>query len=510
MPRAVVIGAGHNGLVAAAVLAGAGFDVTVLEERARVGGASVTERPFRSAPQLGASTGAYLLGLMPPEILAELELDLPLVRRDPHYFLPTTGTASLLLGADPGANAREITTAFGEHDLRASRALDAELALLREDLAPAWLAPPFGLEETAERYIRTTLRSTFVDLCRDPVEHYLDRFGFRSDLLRAMYAVTDAFSGLDGGPGTPGTGRNFLVHNMCRLPGAGGTWMIVEGGMGTVTERLAGVATRRGATIRTEAPVARVRVAAGRATGVTLESGEEIDSDLVLLGCDPLSGLDLMGDDGFPRAFADRIRGMSTGGATLKVNLCFEGLPSFTCRPGDTRVLGPTVHLLPQEGDVWQEIGRAHRDAVAGRLADFPTIEWYTHTTLDSSLRDAQGRHSGALFVQWVPAHPEGGWDVRIGAYVEKLLGICDRFAPGTSALVSDVDPLPPPEIERRFGIRGGHIHHVSNRLAFTDRLPYATPVDGLFFCGAGCHPAGSVIGAAGYNAARCALGAHA
>lgn len=501
--RAVVIGAGHNGLVAAAVLAGAGGDVTVLDARDRVGGASVTERPFASAPELGASTGAYLLGLMPPEIMDELGLDLPLIRRDPHYFLPTTGATSILLGADASANARELVAAFGEHDLRACEALDAEIGALRDDLAPAWLAPPLTLEETAERYVRPDLRRVFIDLCRDPVENYLDRFGFRSGLLRAMFAVTDGFSGLDGGPGTPGTGHNFLVHNMCRLPGAGGTWMIVKGGMGTVTARLADIAIRRGASIRTAAPAAKVRVAEGRAMGVTLASGEELDADLVLMGCDPLTGLDLVGENAFPRDFTDRVHAMTTPGTTLKVNLCFDDLPSFTCRPGDPRVLGPTVHLLPQEGDVWQEIARANRDAVDGRLADFPTIEWYMHTTLDPSLRDPQGRHSGALFVQWAPADVEGGWAARIDGYVEHLLGICDRFAPGTSALVSDVDPLPPPEIERRFGIRGGHIHHVSNRLSFTDRLPYETPVDGLYFCGAGCHPAGSVIGAAGYNAAR-------
>jgi phytoene dehydrogenase-like protein len=409
------------------------------------------------------------------------------------------------LGSDQESNDREVVAAFGGADLRASRALDAELAALREDLAPAWLAPPLSLEETAERYVRPDLRSTFVDLCRMPVEEYLDRFGFRNALLMAMYAVTDAFSGLDGGPGTPGTGHNFLVHNMCRLPGAGGTWMLVRGGMGTVSTRLREIAEGHGARVRTGEAVSHVRAAGGVAGGVTLAGGEEIDADLVLLATDPATVLDLA-DGAFPESFSHRVGDLVSEGTTLKVNLCLDGLPRFTCRPDDARVFGPTVHLLPHEGDVWQEITTAYREATQGRLAGFPAIEWYMHTTLDPSLRDAEGHHSGALFVQWAPYNPPGGWDAAIDGYVEHLLSICDRFAPGTSALVSDVDALPPPEIERRFGIRGGHIHHVSNRVAFADRLPYETPVDGLYLCGAGCHPAGSVIGAAGYNAAKIAF----
>src|SRR5205823_349721 len=155
----IVVGAGHNGLVAALMLARRGLDVLVLEEKDVVGGAARTERPFARVPGLGTSTGAYLLGLMPPELLRTLGI---------------------------------------------------------------------------------ALRQIFVDLCRKPVGQYLDRFGFRSDLLKAMYAVTDGFSGLSGDWDTPGTGMNFLVHNMCRLPGSDGTWMIVRGGMGTVTQTLAG------------------------------------------------------------------------------------------------------------------------------------------------------------------------------------------------------------------------------------------------------------------------------
>ena len=142
-------------------------------------------------------------------------------------------------------------------------------------------------------------------------------------------------------------------------------------------------------------------------------------------------------------------------------------------------------------------------DVQAGRLPDFPTIEWYLHTTADPSLQDEAGHHSSALFVQSVPYQPAGGsWDESLPSYVEHLLGICDQFAPGTSDLVADTFPLPPPGIERHFGIRHGHIHHVDNAIPFDRRMPYRTGIDGLYAASAGCHPAGSVIGAAGHNAA--------
>ena len=158
----VVVGAGHNGLVAAILLARAGLSVEVLERADVVGGACRTEHPFGKAPGLAASTGAYLLGLMPPELLPMLGLDLPLVRRDPHYFLPTPDGRALLLGASRATARAQFAEFFSEADARADEALGAELARLREDLAPAWLAPPLPVEETAERFVRPALRDTFV------------------------------------------------------------------------------------------------------------------------------------------------------------------------------------------------------------------------------------------------------------------------------------------------------------------------------------------------------------
>ncbi|HXX69073.1 MAG TPA: NAD(P)/FAD-dependent oxidoreductase [Polyangiaceae bacterium] len=505
---AVVVGAGHNGLVAAAMLARAGLEVTVFEEKTVVGGACKTERPFARAPKLPASTGAYLLGLMPPELVAKLGVEFPIVRRDPHYFLPTTGERHLIFGSDREAMKRQFARFFSERDWRANECLQKEVALLRDDVAPSWLEEPGSIEETAERYVRPSLRETFVALCRGSIGDYLSRFDFKSDLLRAMYAVTDGFSGLDGTFSSPGTGMNFLVHNMCRLPQAGGAFAVVRGGMGTVTGRLAEAAQRAGAIIRTGCKVERIVVERGQARGVALEDGTEVSATLVLCNADPFRMLALAGVGSFPRQYAARIDHYRHDGTTLKVNLALRDLPRFACGVSFEEVGGATVHLLPDEGEVIASLERSYADAHAGRLPDFPAIEWYMHTTIDPTMRDEEGRHGGALFVQWVPFGLADGtsWEAEEDRYVRHLLAICDRFAPGTSELVVDAFTLTPPKIERHFGITHGHIHHVDNRFGFADRLAYATPIAGLYSCSAATHPAGSVIGCAGHNAAIRAL----
>ena len=503
----IVVGAGHNGLVASVLLARAGLKVTVVEQQSTVGGAAKTERPFAKVPGLSTSTGAYLLGVMPPELMKMLGLDLTLLRRDPHYFLPTTGSRYLLLGSDLEETRRQFRTFFSESDLSAHEALQKEIGELREDVHETWLQEPLSIEDTAERHVRPTLRQTFVDLCRNSVGAYLDRFGFRSDLLKAMYAVTDGFSGLNGSWDSPGTGMNFLVHNMCRLPGSDGTWMVVKGGMGAVTEQLALLARAAGVQIQTQRTVERILVTGGVTEGVLLKGGQELRAKTVVVNADPFRMRELIGRDNLPQAYHQRLDHYRKDGTTFKVNLALKGLPKFNCLPEARGQHGTTIHLLPEEAEVMASLKEGFADVQAGRLPRFPTIEWYIHTTVDSSLQDAEGHHNSALFVQWVPYALEGTtWEKEEAGYVRHLLSICDRFAPGTSALVADTFPLHPRKIESHFGISRGHIHHVDNAFGFADRLPYQTPVAGLFSASAGCHPAGSVIGAAGHNAAHAVL----
>lgn len=504
----VVVGAGHNGLVAATLLARAGRSVLVLERADVLGGACRTEHPFALAPELGVSTGAYLLGLMPPELLRRLELELPLRRRDPHYFLPTPERGRhLLLGSDAAANEASVRALVGDADLAALTALQRELAALRDDLGPAWLEPGRSVEETAQRHVRPALRGTFVALVRGSAGEYLDRFGFSSDLLPAMLAVTDAFPGLHGGWDTPGSGHNLLVHNLARLPGADGTWMVVEGGMGTVTSRLAELARVARARLVTGAEVTAIRTERGAVCGVAV-GDHEVAAPVVVAATDPqrlraLAGDAALGED----AVAVAQEAARRPGTTLKVNLALSDLPRFRSLPDPVGQHHGTIHVLPDLDDPIGAIRATHDAAMAGRIPERFPIEIYLHTAVDPSLSDPKGRHSGALFVQWVPNQPrEGSWDELGDLVADLVIDQVEEVAPGFGALVVDRQVLHPAAIEGRFGITGGNIFHLDNTRSFADRLPIRAAADGLYAGGAACHPAGSVIGAAGHNAAVAVL----
>jgi phytoene dehydrogenase-like protein len=500
----VIVGGGHNGLVAATFLSRAGLRVLVVEEKPTLGGAVKTERPFPKAPDLATSTGAYLLGVMPPEVLERTGAKIRLIRRDPHYFLPTLDHRYILFGSDRSAMRDQFLKFFSESDWKANEALTDEISKIRDDLAPSWLDEPLSVAETAERYLRPDLRKAFMNLVTRPVEDYLARFEFKSELLVAMYAVTDGFSGLTGSFGTPRTGMNFLVHNMCRLPGSDGTFMIVEGGMGAVTQEFARLATEAGTEFVRGKAVAKISVTQNQVSGVVLSDGREISAHVVLTNADPFRMQKLVGEERFPAEFNSKIQNWKRPGTTMKVNLALDRLPTFRCLPENKGQHNSTIHLLPPEAGIMNTIRTGFEKVQKGELADFPTIEWYFHTQADPSLQDSQGRHNSAFFVQWVPYELNGTtWEKEEERYVKHLFDIADEFAPGFSKSVVDTFVITPPKLEKHFGISHGHIHHIDNTFGFDQRMPYQTPIEGLYSCSAGCHPAGSVIGASGHNAAQ-------
>lgn len=500
----IIIGSGHNGLVAATLLARKGLNVTVLEERDVIGGATKTECPFSKVPTLRHSTGSYLLGLMPPELISKMGARIDVLRRDPHYFLPTLDGRYLLFGSDKASMRAQFLSFFSENDWKANEALTNEIGKIREDLAPSWLEEPLSLENTAEKYIRKELRQVFIDLVRSPVEDYLSRFGFQSELLMSMYAVTDGFSGLTGSFGTPKTGMNFLVHNMCRLPSSEGTFMVVKGGMGSIAKEFARLAVEAGVNIMTSAGVDKILSTNNRATGVLLKSGRELHASIVVCNADPFRMREMVGAENLSEAFNQKLDGMQRFGTTMKVNMALKSLPTFACLPENRGQHNATIHLLPPEEGIMRRIKKGFEDVQKGQLAEFPTIEWYIHTQLDPSLQDKDKHHSSAFFVQWVPYQLDGKrWEDEEDRYVQHLFSIAEQFAPGFTDSIVEYSSMTPEKIEKTFGISYGHIHHIDNTFGFDERVSYTTPLEGLYSCSAGCHPAGSVIGAAGHNCAK-------
>ena len=262
--------------------------------------------------------------------------------------------------------ANNFSAFFSERDWNAHQALTREIAQIREDLAPSWLEEPLSVDDTAAKYLRPALRETFINLVTRPVEDYLARFGFASELLVAMYAVTDGFPGLHGSFGTPASGMNFLVHNMCRLPGSDGTWMIVKGGMGSITKELARLATEAGARIWTGAGVQHIITQGEQVAGVVLRDGREIDANVVISNADPFRMRTLVGREKFPPAFNAKLDNFQRTGTTLKVNLALDRLPTFQCLPTNCGQHHATIHLLPQGQDVISHI-RQGFETSAGR-----------------------------------------------------------------------------------------------------------------------------------------------
>jgi len=548
-----VVGAGHNALAAAAYLARAGLRTRVFERRPVVGGACVTEEPW---PGYRVSRAAYLAGLLRPALVRELALrrhGLRLLPRNPASFTPLPDGRSLLLGPDRALCLREVAR-FSARDAarlfdyeaflgRVARVveplLDAEPPepgrLRRRDLGPllraGWRALRLG--EELPRALEVLLGPA-----RPILESWLE-----SEPLRGTLA-TDALIGAWAGPGSPGTGYVLLHHVMGETGGERGVWAYVEGGMGRLAEALAAAAREAGAAIETESPVSRIRVEGGRARGLVLADGREVAARAVVSGADPRATLlGLVDPAALPGDAGREVAALDFRSPSLKINLALDRLPAFPSRPG--LGAGPhhrgTIHVGAQDLDALEASFRA---AERGELPERPMIELTLPSVLDPGLAPA-GHHVAGLFVQHVPWEPRGaegagaapsgsdpgaaarssadpsrthrrassrgtatGWEAWREPFADRVLALLDEVAPGFSESVVHREVLAPPDLEAVFGLTGGNIFHgamTPDRLHWLRPRPgwgYATPVPGLYLCGAGTHPGGGVMGACGRNAA--------
>jgi phytoene dehydrogenase-like protein len=515
---AVIIGAGHNGLVAAAYLARAGLRVSVLERRPVVGGACVTEEVW---PGYKVSTAAYLCGLLQPKIIRDLDLasfGYEILPKDPAFFSPLPDGRCLFVWRDDRRTAQEITR-FSARDAAAYVEYEAFLARLGEFVEP-WLlrTPP---EVLARRWMDLwmlgrlaypALRLPPADLIQairiltQSARDFLDAW-FDAPELKASLA-TDGVIGARGGPSTPGTAYVLFHHCMGVTAGKRGLWGFVRGGMGGVTQALASAAQRHGAEIRTEAEVTRILVRDGEAYGAALASGEEIHGRLIVSNADPKrTFLRLLEPGDLPPEFRRSVEAIKMDGVAMKLNLALDGLPDFTAAPG--AAVGPqhrgTIHI----GPTMEYIDRAWDDARAGRPSERPFMEIAIPTAYDPSLAPP-GKHIMSIFVQYAPYRRiDGSWDQLKEGYADRVIDTLAAYTPNIRDIVIHRQVLTPPDLEREFGLTGGDIFHgemTLDRLFFMRPVPgwarYRTPIRRLYLCGAGTHPGGGVMGAPGHNAA--------
>jgi phytoene dehydrogenase-like protein len=330
---------------------------------------------------------------------------------------------------------------------------------------------------------------------------------FENDALKGSYASTGVV-GVWAGPRTPGTAYNLLHHELGELNGVSGAWGHVKGGMGAISEAIAASARAAGAEIRTEAPVASIDVAGGRTTGVTLASGEMLHAPVVLSGAHPRTTmLDLVGAEHLPDEVAEDMRRYRSRGGSVKVNWILSEPPRFErlSEAENEALLHTSLAIAPSI----DQLERAWQDATRGVPAEQPYIEVEVPTSIDPSLTD-DGTTVMTMFTQYGP-HDEAGWpDGAREAYAQRCLAVLAEHAPNVTDAVLEHEVLAPPDLERIFGLRGGSIFQGEqglDQMAFMRPAAllarYATPVGGLYLCGAGTHPGGGVMAASGHNAAQ-------
>ncbi len=518
---AIIIGAGHNGLVTAAYLARAGWKVLVLERRHVLGGACTTEETF---PGFKVSTAAYVNSLFRKEIIQELRLadhGFALLERLPSSFTPFPDGRYLLMGGDRALTLREIAK-FSARDAENYPKYEAMLERIADIIEPTLLQRPANLLRPGIGDLWNLFKlgrsfqklgvaaSEALEVLTGPARPILDRW-FESEQLKGTLA-TDAIIGAFAAPSMPGTAYVLFHHVMGETNGKRGVWAYVKGGMGALSNAIASAARSRGAEIRTEAPVARILARDGAVQGVVLASGEEIRARVVASNADANVTFNKLLDPRLlPPDFAEAINRISYDSASLKINVALSAVPNFTALPGGP---GPqhrgTIHICPDQ----DTIERAYDDARYGAPSRRPVLECTLASVVDPSVAPP-GQHLMSMFVQYAPYKlKEGNWDDLKEGFADRCFDILEEYAPGFKQTVLARQVLSPLDLERTFNLTGGNIFQGAMTLnqLFMMRpvigfAGYRTPLKGLFLCGAAAHPGGGVIGAAGWNAARTILG---
>jgi phytoene dehydrogenase-like protein len=519
----VIVGGGHNGLACAAYLAKAGLDVLVVEKRDVLGGAAATEEPW---PGYRVSSASYVVSLMPPRIVRELDLkrfgyDVSIVT--PDYFVPFPDGTSLTLWGDmsrDAANIARLSKADAEAYVRFDRYFDRVARLLKDLLfvvppnlnlrdLPKWAATAGRFRKWSGRDIHEAVR-----LFTMSAADFLDEW-FEDDRVKGAMA-TQAIIGAWCGPMTPGSAYVLMHHWIGEIDGHAGAWGWVKGGMGGVSAAMARAAESAGAEIRTNAEVDRVAInASGRAVGVALADGTLIRAQRVVSDAHPVTTyLSLVGEERLPGDVVRDVKRYRSRSGSVKINVALSELPAFPSWDQDGSVHTGLTAVSPSI----EYLERAWDDAKYGRMSERPYIEVVFPTAHEPTGLAPDGKHLMLGFSQYGPYElADGSWDEGgREEFARRALKALGELAPALESSVEEIEVLAPPDIERRFGLVGGNI--MQGELApdqmFSFRpIPnygdYRTPVAGMYLCGAGTHPGGGVMGVPGRNAASVVLRDH-
>jgi len=517
----IVIGGGHNGLTAAAYLARSGKKVLVLERRHVLGGAAVTEEVF---PGFRFSVASYVVSLLRPEIIRDL--DLP---RHGLEILPLDGTFTPMPNGDHlwrvndhAKTRREIARhskldaeaydEYGKAMVEMARFVKPILNMTPPDpmtLDPRELMKLIVLGRRFHR-LADSDRYNQVQLMTMSAVDFLDQW-FETDVLKATMSA----SGIIGtflGVRSPGTAYVLLHHYMGEIDGAFRSWGFARGGTGAISNAIAAAARELGVEIRTEAPVAQIRLRHGQAAGVVLATGDELDAEMVLSSVDPnLTFLKFMDPDKeLPADFVEEIRRYKYRGSSGKVNLALDALPDFTSLPGAGAHLRGAISISPSV----DYMERAYDQAKYGEFSHRPYIDMVIPTLTDPSVAPP-GKHILSCFVQYAPYKLKSGtWDEQRDAFGDTVIDTIAEHAPNIRDIILHRQVLTPLDLERTFGLTEGNIFQgelTLEQLFFLRPAPgwaqYATPIRGLWMCGSATHPGGGIMGAPGRNAALRILG---
>lgn len=515
----IVVGGGHNGLIAAGLLAKYGSHVLVLEKRSQVGGAAVTETPW--GPDYKVTSLSYVISLMPPTVLRELELERYGYHVYPQhgYFVPYPDGRYLQMSEDRQTRRRQVSQ-FSSRDALALDRWDDWLTELGASLGPLLMAVPPRLGSRRPGDLLDLLKFAWKlrgwntqrvgDVTRlftmsvaDLLEEY-----FESPQILGLKSVSGII-GTWAGPRSPGTAYVMAHHKIGDVgDGQMGSWGFPRGGMGGATRAMRRAAEAFGCQFQTEAEVGRVLTRGGRVSGVALRDGRTFNAPVVITTVHPkIAFLEHLESGQLPDSLVQRLHSWKTRSGTVKINLALDRLPEFRCKPGfDVQVHGGTIVLV----DSLDQLEAAYQDAVAGQPARRPFVDLCLPSVFDDSLAPP-GHHIASLFTQWVPHQfVNQPCSAELASYADRIIARLEELAPGFSNSILHRQIIGPHEMERDYGLIGGNIFHGElslNQLFHMRPAPgwaqFETPIRGLFNASSATHGGGGVTGIPGLQVAR-------